>query len=77
MLSRISVEEGKVRGRRSLHNHRQESKLLYLLVRGLGRWRRFRKCTKIFLLDLVQIQSHPGTAEKKYIFKLKKHVMEI
>lgn len=42
----------------------QESKLFYLLVRGLGRWRLFQKCTKIFLLDLVQIQSHPGTAEK-------------
>ena len=34
-------------------------------MRGLGRWRLFQKCTKIFLLDLVQIQSHPGTAGKK------------
>jgi len=40
-------------------------KRFYLLVRGLGRWRLFQKCTKIFLLDLVQIQSHPGTAGKK------------
>ena len=40
-------------------------KWFYLLVRGLGRWKLFQKCTKIFLLDLVQIQSHPGTAEKK------------
>lgn len=46
-------------------------KLSYLLARGLGRWRLFQKCTKIFLLDLVQIQSHPGTAEKnKYINRL-------
>jgi len=36
---------------------------MYLLETGLNRWRQFLKCTKIFLLDLVQIQIHPGTTE--------------
>lgn len=65
MLNRISFKEGKAEGWRSLQNRHQEFKSFYLLARDLGRWRLFQKCTKIFLLDLVQIQSHPGTAGKK------------
>lgn len=74
MLNRGSTEQEKARGSRSLHNHRPESKRFHLLARGLGRLRLFRKCTKIFLLDLVQTQSHPGTVGKEINKKVNKYI---
>lgn len=41
------------------------------LVRGLSRWRLLWKCTNIFLLDLVQIQSHLGTAKCDFLMCFK------